>query len=168
MRDILRAYILHDYAQVVIAMVKSCEWNTRRWDGALQFIFISIRSFYSDMSVENLKFLNSEQALADLAVFVNAMNVKFKLSDSKWICFGGSYPGSLSAWFRLKFPHLVAGMRLYILSYCFSHFSIILASKCFLVNIAAWVNRKFACLLFFILNLEVNLMKNECTSKLCA
>ena len=65
------------------------------------------------MSVENLTFLNSEQALADLAAFVQAMNVKFKLSGCKWICFGGSYPGSLSAWFRLKFPHLVAGMRLY-------------------------------------------------------
>ncbi len=64
------------------------------------------------MSVENLKFLNSEQALADLAAFVQTMNIKFKLADSKWICFGGSYPGSLSAWFRLKYPHLVAGMQL--------------------------------------------------------
>jgi pimeloyl-ACP methyl ester carboxylesterase len=74
---------------------------------------VSYSTFYddfSDMSVENLQFLNSEQALADLAAFVQAMNIKFKLTDCKWICFGGSYPGSLSAWFRLKFPHLVAGM----------------------------------------------------------
>ncbi|XP_046852436.1 putative serine protease K12H4.7 [Xenia sp. Carnegie-2017] len=62
-----------------------------------------------DLSVENLQFLNSEQALADLAAFVQAMNEKFELEQSKWICFGGSYPGSLSAWFRLKYPHLVAG-----------------------------------------------------------
>lgn len=62
-----------------------------------------------DMSVESLQFLNSEQALADLAAFINAMAIQFKLSESKWICFGGSYPGSLSAWFRLKFPHLVVG-----------------------------------------------------------
>lgn len=62
------------------------------------------------MSDESLQFLNSEQALRDLAAFIQAMNTQFKLSESKWVCFGGSYPGSLSAWFRLKFPHLVVGM----------------------------------------------------------
>ena len=60
--------------------------------------------------MQNLQFLNSEQALEDLAAFVAAMNIKFKLTGCKWISFGGSYSGSLSAWFRLKFPHLVAGM----------------------------------------------------------
>lgn len=60
-----------------------------------------------DMSVENLQFLSSEQALADLAVFITDLKQKF--SFSKVITFGGSYPGSLSAWFRLKYPHLVDG-----------------------------------------------------------
>ncbi len=63
------------------------------------------------MSVKNLQYLNSEQALADLASFRQAMQSKFNLtSANKWISFGGSYPGALSAWFRLKYPHLVIGM----------------------------------------------------------
>ena len=60
----------------------------------------------TDLSVENLVFLSSEQALADLANFVSSMNAEYNLTDAKWISFGGSYPGSLSAWFRLKYPHL--------------------------------------------------------------
>ncbi|XP_050293745.1 putative serine protease K12H4.7 [Anthonomus grandis grandis] len=63
-----------------------------------------------DLSVENLKYLTSEQALADLATFVDAMNDEYKLSSEvKWIAFGGSYPGSLAAWARLKYPHLIHG-----------------------------------------------------------
>ncbi|XP_026730974.1 putative serine protease K12H4.7 [Trichoplusia ni] len=61
-----------------------------------------------DLSVKNLQYLSSYQALADLANFINAMNDKYKLrSDIRWIAFGGSYPGSLAAWLRLKYPHLV-------------------------------------------------------------
>lgn len=52
--------------------------------------------------------MSSEQALADLATFRQFIHSKFNLSNSnKWVSFGGSYPGSLSAWFRLKYPHLV-------------------------------------------------------------
>lgn len=63
-----------------------------------------------DISVENLVYLSSEQALADLANFIKTMQIKHNLTDdSKWIAFGGSYPGSLAAWIREKYPHLVAG-----------------------------------------------------------
>ncbi len=27
--------------------------------------------------------------------------------DTKWIVFGGSYAGTLAAWARLKYPHLI-------------------------------------------------------------
>ncbi|KAM4696385.1 thymus-specific serine protease [Rhinophrynus dorsalis] len=60
------------------------------------------------LTLEAMKFLSSQQALADLASFHLFISQKYNLTrQNTWICFGGSYPGSLSAWFRLKFPHLV-------------------------------------------------------------
>ncbi|XP_018566061.1 putative serine protease K12H4.7 isoform X2 [Anoplophora glabripennis] len=65
---------------------------------------------FSDLSTENLRYLSSEQALADAANFIKAMNEQYSLpSDVKWIVFGGSYSGSLAAWLRLKYPDLVQG-----------------------------------------------------------
>merc|ERR1711970_1552263 len=61
-----------------------------------------------DMSTENMRYLSSRQGLEDLGHFMTAMNNKYNLTGS-WITFGGSYPGSLSAWMSLRFPHLVAG-----------------------------------------------------------
>ena len=60
-----------------------------------------------DLSTENMKFLSSRQGLEDAGHFISAMNERHNLTT--WITFGGSYPGSLSAWMRLRFPHLVTG-----------------------------------------------------------
>ncbi|XP_030749283.1 putative serine protease F56F10.1 [Sitophilus oryzae] len=63
-----------------------------------------------DLSVENLKYLSSQQALADIATFIVSIGDEYNLDpDVKWIVFGGSYPGSLAAWARLKYPHLIYG-----------------------------------------------------------
>uniref|UniRef100_UPI00358EA12B thymus-specific serine protease-like n=1 Tax=Myxine glutinosa TaxID=7769 RepID=UPI00358EA12B len=60
------------------------------------------------LEMSNLQYLSSQQALADLAVLHANLSHRFNLPrNHTWISFGGSYPGSLSAWFRLKFPHLV-------------------------------------------------------------
>jgi pimeloyl-ACP methyl ester carboxylesterase len=64
-----------------------------------------------------LKFLNTKQALADLAYFIESyqrdqINAVYNLSadhQNQWVALGGSYPGALSAWFRIKYPHLVVG-----------------------------------------------------------
>jgi pimeloyl-ACP methyl ester carboxylesterase len=61
-----------------------------------------------DMSTENMVYLSSRQGLQDLAHFITAMNTKYSFT-SKAITFGGSYPGSLSGWMRLKFPNLIQG-----------------------------------------------------------
>jgi len=61
-----------------------------------------------DLSVKNLNWLTSQQALADIAGFITAINIQHNI-DSRWIALGGSYPGSLAAWARLKYPHLIHG-----------------------------------------------------------
>eukprot|EP00088_Acartia_fossae_P038980 TRINITY_DN4052_c1_g3_i2.p1 TRINITY_DN4052_c1_g3~~TRINITY_DN4052_c1_g3_i2.p1 ORF type:complete len:487 (+),score=107.90 TRINITY_DN4052_c1_g3_i2:51-1511(+) len=61
-----------------------------------------------DLSVKNLNWLTSRQALADLAGFVTAMTQQHDIKG-RWIALGGSYPGSLAAWARLKYPHLIHG-----------------------------------------------------------
>ena len=62
-----------------------------------------------DVRTTNLKYLSSEQALADLANFIVYQKKAMNLTKNKWIVFGGSYPGNLAAWFRLKYPHLAYG-----------------------------------------------------------
>ena len=62
-------------------------------------------------SLENMRLLNSEQALRDAAYFIQVLKNKnaYNVKDNPWIVVGGSYPGALSAWFRYKYPHLVIG-----------------------------------------------------------
>jgi hypothetical protein len=64
------------------------------------------------MKTENMIYLTVEQALEDIAYFMQwfKVNYKYKINDSQpWITVGGSYPGALSAWFRYKYPHLTVG-----------------------------------------------------------
>ncbi|KAF8371124.1 pcp-3, partial [Pristionchus pacificus] len=61
-----------------------------------------------DTSVENLRFLSSQQAIEDIADFVRKISAD-KGGDQKWIIIGGSYAGALSSWVRLKHPELFVG-----------------------------------------------------------
>lgn len=58
------------------------------------------------MNSETLKFHNTQQALADLATFIAAKKTH---DDQVVIVFGCSYPGSLAAYVREMYPHLVTG-----------------------------------------------------------
>ena len=55
-------------------------------------------------------YLNSEQALADYAELITYFKKNIPgAGKSPVITFGGSYGGMLAAWFRIKYPHIVAG-----------------------------------------------------------
>ena len=54
---------------------------------------------FDDWSTPNLKYLTSQQALADIASFIDAQNDSFN-RKADWIVIGGSYPGALAAWFK--------------------------------------------------------------------
>lgn len=57
-----------------------------------------------------LKFLNIDQALADVAYFVEEMKKTIPdASNSRVIMAGGSYSATMVAWFRQKYPHLIDG-----------------------------------------------------------
>jgi len=89
-------YILQEYAIDFKALVISAEHR---------FYGDSIPT--SDLSTANLRYLSSAQALADYAALVNQIKQSYNTPDSKVVSFGGSYSGALSAWFRLKYPHLI-------------------------------------------------------------
>lgn len=86
---------------------------------------LSYPKFLPDASTENLKYLTSEQALADMRQFILYLkNVEanqtdtgsspplmmtHSLNNSRWVVFGGSYPGNLAAWMKLKYSDIISG-----------------------------------------------------------
>lgn len=63
---------------------------------------------HEDSLAEKLRFLSSQQATSDVAEFITQIGANYSLGPSnKWVTFGGSYPGMVSGFARLKLPNLV-------------------------------------------------------------
>lgn len=60
------------------------------------------------LTTENLKYLSTDMALQDLREIQTYLQQE-RHFNGKWIAVGGSYAGSLSAYYRLKNPDLVSG-----------------------------------------------------------
>ncbi|KAF4517838.1 hypothetical protein B566_EDAN008780 [Ephemera danica] len=61
----------------------------------------------SNLTTDNLQWLNDDQALEDAAYFTQTMmaDPRFNLTGP-WIVVGGSYSANLAAWARARYPHL--------------------------------------------------------------
>ncbi|KAF0738546.1 hypothetical protein Ae201684P_019943 [Aphanomyces euteiches] len=78
--------------------------------------WISKHRFYGrsqplpDWTVESLKYLTMRQAVDDIAHFQDFLIESRNLTkDSKWVTFGGSYPGQITAYTKLFYPKRFAG-----------------------------------------------------------
>jgi len=56
---------------------------------------------------DNIGYLSIAQALTDYSLLISHLQGKYNTTQT--ITFGGSYGALLSAWMRLRFPHLVTG-----------------------------------------------------------
>lgn len=95
-------------------------WNSYPLDIAKNhsgYAFILEHRYYGqsipvdDLSIDNLKWLNIEQALADISVFIDF--VRNNIVRNRWakiILVGGQYGGTLSVWYHQLYPGIVSGV----------------------------------------------------------
>ncbi|XP_065204036.1 putative serine protease K12H4.7 [Planococcus citri] len=107
--------VIDGETQADVTLYDKTEWKNYARNFNATFFYLEHR-FYgrsvpkNDTSTQNLVYLSSQQALADIANFICGVTNQYNLStDTKWIVFGCSYAGSLAAWARLKYPNLVHG-----------------------------------------------------------
>jgi len=63
---------------------------------------------FDKLTPENLRFLTIDLALKDAAAFQDYFSSDFGYTG-KWVVIGGSYPGNLSAAFRMQYPQRTVG-----------------------------------------------------------
>lgn len=72
---------------------------------------INVYILHSSLTLDDLRFMEPEQALADLATFVTFLHREYDTEylNNDVIVFGSGFGGTMAVWARKKFPHLIAG-----------------------------------------------------------
>jgi len=77
---------------------------------ALEHRFYGLSVPTPDFSTSSLRLLSSFQALSDTARFHAFITERYSLlPNTPWITWGGSYPGMMAGWARVRYPHLFLG-----------------------------------------------------------
>jgi hypothetical protein len=64
---------------------------------------------WSNPTAQQLTYLTVEQSLEDIVAFQHYITEQYATGASKWVTWGGSYPGMLAAYHRVKYPSMSAG-----------------------------------------------------------
>merc|ERR1712137_1398502 len=99
------AYVIDDFEMVVYAQ------HHAALVVAVEHRFYGKSQPFSNISTSNLQYLSSQQALADVAQFIQWMIETWDgvTEDTQFVTFGCSYPGNLAAWFQMKYPQHTSG-----------------------------------------------------------
>jgi len=88
-----------------------CQWaedfHARMY--VLEHRYFGVSQPFTNTTAVTMQWLQTEQVLADIAVFINTMNALNNDTNPQWILFGGSYACSLAAAMRLRYPDLSVG-----------------------------------------------------------
>ncbi|KAK5582334.1 hypothetical protein RB653_003917 [Dictyostelium firmibasis] len=108
-------FIINGESSMELDAVISCQYTI--WAQKVSALIVSLEHRYyggshvmEDMSTDNLKYLTTQQALADCVVFIEWFTTKYYYVPplSKIITFGGSYAGTLAAYLAMKYPSTIS------------------------------------------------------------
>ncbi|KAJ3320491.1 hypothetical protein HDV06_005220 [Boothiomyces sp. JEL0866] len=72
----------------------------------LEHRYYDLKNQFPQDYPSDFTWLTTSQALQDIANFIKFRKASLP-ADTIWVAMGGSYPGNLAAWSRLKFPDLI-------------------------------------------------------------
>eukprot|EP00755_Sulcionema_specki_P008997 Sspe_Gene.42458::Locus_20605_Transcript_4_5_Confidence_0.286_Length_1924::g.42458::m.42458/K01285/PRCP; lysosomal Pro-X carboxypeptidase len=97
------------YASGFVVSTLAEKWGALVVFGEHRYYGKSMPFGEKSLSADNVVYLSAEQALADYANLITSLKDRLGATNCPVLSFGGSYGGTLTTFFRAKYPHIVAG-----------------------------------------------------------